>query len=230
MLQAAALGAAASPSPAAGDGAIAVCDTAAGLSAINAPEAQLVIWRRDLPAALTRGLEDLHPDSLPHTRLLVRPADLRAALAPDLDAAQMPTGPTRDHLLEDIGGLVTLFARVTERGLVDVRLERLDHDACWKFHRDRVKARLLTTYRGPATEWVHPDFAQRAVRDQKSYDGPLERMGQHDVAIFKGDRAGPDRGIVHRSPPVEGTGRTRLLLVLNERSAVSPDPWGLSGR
>ena len=109
--------------------------------------------------------------------------------------------------------------------MVDVRLERISHDSCWKFHRDCVEARLLTTYCGSATEWVQPIHAEQALREQKSYNGPLERLRVHDVAIFKGNRAGPNSGIVHRSPPIVGTGQTRLLLCLNKRSVASPEPW-----
>ena len=109
--------------------------------------------------------------------------------------------------------------------LVDVRLERVSHDSCWKFHRDFVEARLLTTYRGPGTEWVQPIHAERALRAQKRFKGPLEHVRGNDVALFKGNCAGPGSGIVHRSPPIAGTGCTRLLLALNRQSAASPEPW-----
>jgi hypothetical protein len=82
-------------------------------------------------------------------------------------------------------------------------------------HRDCVEPRLLTTYRGPGTEWVQPCHADRAVRAQKRYAGPIERLQRHDVAIFKGCCVGEGRGIVHRSPPISKTGLTRLLLCLN---------------
>ena len=204
---------------------IETCGAAEGLAATSNPGTELVIWRRALPLYLQARLERMDASCLPDIRVLVQPSDLRRAVEPHFDDCGMPPGDVRDLLLGDIDDLVSAFARITQSDLVDVRLERVSHDACWKFHRDCVEARLLTTYRGPATEWVQPIHAERALREQRSYKGPLERLRVHDVAIFKGSCAGPGGGIVHRSPPVAGTGCTRLLLCLNKLSAASPEPW-----
>lgn len=204
---------------------IGICDAADGLAAITKPEMELVIWRRALPLCLQTWLERLDASSLPDIRVLVQPTDLRRAVEPHLDDCGMPPGDMRDLLLHDIGDLVAAFARITRRDLVDVRLEHVSHDACWKFHRDCVDARLLTTYRGPGTEWVQPIHAEQALREQKRFKGPVEHLTNHDVAIFKGSCAGAGSGIVHRSPPMAGTGQTRLLLCINKQSAASPEPW-----
>ena len=137
----------------------------------------------------------------------------------------MPPGDMRDLLVVDVDDLVSAFAGIARSDLVDVRLERVSHDSCWKFHRDFVEARLLTTYRGPGTEWVQPTHAERALRAQRRFKGPLEQISGNDVALFKGNRGGPGSGIVHRSPPIAGTGCTRLLLALNKPSTASPEPW-----
>ncbi|RMB02928.1 DUF1826 domain-containing protein [Eilatimonas milleporae] len=203
-----------------------ICDGADGLAAITAPATELVIWRRALPSGFRAWLENLDASCLPDLRVLVWPGSVRQAVAPHLDECGLPRGDMRDALIADVENLVLAFSRITGSDLVDVRLERVDNDACWKFHRDCVEARLLTTYRGAATEWVHPLHAERALSEQKAYTGPLEHLRAHDVAIFKGSCAGPGSGIVHRSPPVAGSGRTRLLLCLNKRSVASPQPWG----
>ncbi len=204
---------------------IGTCDAAEGLAAIGDPGMELVIWRRAQPRRLQAWLERMDAPCLPDIRVLVQPRDLRRAVEPHFDDCGMPPGDVRDLLLGDLDVLVSAFARITRSDLVDVRLERVSHDACWKFHRDWVEARLLTTYRGPATEWVQPIDAERALREQKSYEGPLERLRVHDVAIFKGSCVRSGSGIVHRSPPVAGTGCTRMLLCLNKPSAASPKPW-----
>ncbi len=204
---------------------IATCDVAEGLAAINRPDVELVIWRRALPLSMQTWLERMDASCLPDLRVLVRPCDLRLALQPHLDDCGMPPGDMRDLLIGDVDDLVSGYSRIARTDLVDVRLERVSHDACWKFHRDCVEARLLTTYRGPTTEWVQPIHAERALREQKRFKGPIEHLRIHDVAIFKGSCAGPGSGIVHRSPPIAGTGRTRLLLCLDKRSAASPEPW-----
>lgn len=209
---------------------VATCDAADGLAAINRPDTDLVIWRRRLSLDLQSWLDHLEASCLPDLRVLVRPSDLRPALQPHFDDCGVPQGRLCDLLVRDVEDLVSTFSKITRTDLVDVRLERVDHDACWRFHRDCVEARLLMTYRGPATEWVLPIHGERALREQRRFKGPIEHLGKHDVAIFKGSCAGPGSGIVHRSPPIEGTGRTRLLLCLNKRSTVSPEPWSRDDR
>jgi len=194
----------------------------AGLATINEPALDLAIWRRTLPDGLQAWIDALDVSRLPNIRILVDPDILKVRLAALLDACGMAPCTERGLLIEDVDLLIKDFARITESTLVDVRLDRIDSDACWKFHRDNVEQRLVTTYRGPATEWVVPANAERAIDEQRDYDGPLERFERHDVAIFKGSSAGPARGIVHRSPPIAGTGTTRLLLCLNNRSVTSP--------
>ena len=206
-------------------GSIATCSSVEGLADIGRPDLELVIWRRVPPPGLRTWLEGMDASCLPDIRVLVQPSDLRRAVEPFLDDCGMPPGDMRDLLISDVHDLVSAFAGITRSNLVEVRLECVSNDACWKFHRDCVEARLLTTYRGPATEWVQPHDAARALREQTQYKGPLERLRTHDVAMFKGSCAGPGSGIVHRSPPIAGTGQSRLLLCLNTRSAASSEPW-----
>ncbi len=204
---------------------IETCEAAEGLGAITRPDVELVIWRRSLPLSLQTWLERLDVTLLPNIRLLVRPEDLVRAMEPLLNDCGLPKGKMRALLVRDVDNLVSAFARVARTDLVDVRLESVGGDACWRFHRDCVAARLLTTYYGPATEWVRPRHAEAALRTQKRFKGPIEHLRAHHVAIFKGSCAGPGSGIVHRSPPIAGTGRRRLLLCLNKPSAASPEPW-----
>lgn len=194
---------------------IITCTTIEGLRTMTRTAPELVVWRRTLPLCLGRWLDRLPPFALPTLRVLVGLDDLRETLSRLLDSSGMPPGPMRTLLVEDIRLLAHAFAAVAGTEQVDCRLERVEHDACWKFHRDCVAVRLLTTYRGPGTEWVAPCEAERALRDQKSFTGPIERLRPHDVAVFKGSRAGPGGGIVHRSPAVAGAGLARLLLCLN---------------
>ena len=201
------------------------CDTRAGLDSINAPDTELVIWKRSLASDLQDWIDRTDAASLPHVRLLIKPEEIRPALEPLLDDCGLRAGDMRDLLVADVTDLVIAFADITISDYVDVRLERVSHDACWKFHRDSVDTRLVTTYRGPTTEWVRHAHAQQAINRQREFRGPLERLGDGDVAIFKGNRTGPNKGIVHRSPPIAGTGLTRLVLCLNQRAEPSPDPW-----
>ena len=204
------------------------CASAEGLSGFVAEGTELVVWHRTLPSCFQIWLDGVDPSNLPEARFLVRPGELPSAAETILDECGTPAGEMRELLIDDIHELVSRFADITRTDFVDVRLERISHDSCWKFHRDNVEARLLTTYRGPATEWIQPPHAEQALREQKDYAGPIEALQGNDVAIFKGRAAASGSGIVHRSPPIAGFGRTRLLLCLNQRSEVSPTPWPLS--
>ena len=206
-------------------GPIEECETAQGLAKIKEPGKELVIWNRALPLSFARWIDQLDTSHFPDLRILVSPKDFKTAIEPYLDNCGMPAGLMRASLSSDIHHLVGAYAEITGCDLVDVRLESVRNDACWKYHRDSVDTRLLTTYRGPTTEWVLPRYSEQALRDQRNYTGPAESLGLHEVAVFKGSRAGSVDGIVHRSPPIAGTGLTRLLLCLNERSAASPEPW-----
>ena len=200
-------------------------ETREGLANISEPATELVILGRSLPYEFQEWLEELDASQLPHLRILIEPDELRAAIEPRFHNCGMASGEMQDLLIGDIEALVSAFSAVTQSSLVVVRLDRISHDACWKFHRDTVETRLLTTYRGPATEWVLPEHAARALREQKKFTGPIGRLRDHDVALFKGSEAGTGRGIVHRSPPIVGTGCTRLLLCLNLPSDVSPEQY-----
>ena len=201
---------------------VSTCHAIDGLADIRSPDQDLVIWQRNLPGSLSTWLDGLDADNLPDLRVAVRPGDAQRALIPHLEECGMPAGTMRDLLLSDVSDLACVFAEITHSEFVDIRLESVSHDACWKFHRDYVEARLLTTYRGPATQWVQPQHASQAIEEQRDFGGPMEQMTAGDVAVFKGSCAGPGCGIVHRSPPIEGTGCTRLLLCLNQLSEASP--------
>ena len=209
---------------------IRTCGSMSGLTAIGEPSTDLVIWKRALPPQLRDWLNQIPVSALPDLRVLIKPGELRPALEPLLSTCGMRAGDMRDLLIADLANLIQVFAGITASARVDLRLERVNDDACWKFHRDSVDARLITTYRGPTTEWVKPSHGERAIREQKEFSGPLERLGAHDVAIFKGSRASTGNGIVHRSPPIAGTGCTRLLLCVNKPSAASPNPWVAGSR
>lgn len=192
---------------------------------IDDPAVELIILERSLPAELGCWLDGLPPHQLPDGRVLVSEADLPAAITALLQSSGTPDGPMRDALQRDVLYLATVFLTTMATDTIDIRLEVIQHDACWRFHRDCVEARLLTTYRGPGTQWVSPGCSATAIAQQESYQGPLHEFPRYAVGLFKGSCAESATGIVHRSPPVAGTGTTRLLLCLNLPSAASPDLW-----
>ncbi len=115
---------------------IQTCDSRKGLNAIKKPGAELVIWQRSLPMGFREWIDRTEVSMLPDLRILVQPDALRPALEPLLDECGLSANEMCNLLIDDIESLVSTFADVTRSEFVDVRLERIDHDACRKFHRD----------------------------------------------------------------------------------------------
>jgi hypothetical protein len=176
----------------------------------------LAVWTRRAPPGLAAWLDALPPECLPHGRFVCEPEKVSARLAVLCDKAGLGHGRARALLIADIANLATRFARIAAVRRVDLRLEALDHDSCWRFHRDRVGLRLNATYRGPGTQWPPLELAARASRAQRRYRGTLNELPRFAVGLFKGERRAGAAAILHRSPPIAGSGTTRLFLCLNE--------------
>ncbi len=194
---------------------------AAVLAALRQPGIELALWQRGADprlAALVEWLQTLPPAQLPVCRMNLQPAEAVAKLNAAFDISDTPHSALRWTLVADIADLVARFAAITGCDTVRLRLDAIPNNACRRWHRDCVPLRLITTYRGPGTEWVAPGQGQ-AVIAQPDLDAPYSaQVAPLDVALFKGcgwPEAAHDSGIVHRSPPIEGLGLTRLVLVLN---------------
>ena len=185
------------------------------LAGIATGTTTLAIWRPSAPAGLAEWLDGLRPAQLPEGQFVAAPGHATAPLQRLADAVALSASPERDWLIDDIAMLVDLFARIARCAAVNVRLEAIDHDACWRFHRDYVGLRLNTTYRGPGTQWLPPERAEAALRAQRRYRGPLNELPRFSVGLFKGVVQAGNDAIVHRSPPVARHRLTRLFLCLD---------------
>ncbi|WP_437926760.1 DUF1826 domain-containing protein [Sorangium sp. So ce291] len=183
----------------------------ADLSEIAAPEVNVCVLRRGVdPDVDGFAREWLLPRPLSET-LHVDPG------APDLAAlaAGAPPSPGREAFLQDVRGLISLFADLTGCPRVGVRLARLDKPMCPRLHADMVTVRLVTTYVGPGTEWAEHEAVRRDRLGHRANGIPdevsgvlragarLRRMEPFDVGLLKGEAwpGNQDRGAVHRSPP-----------------------------
>lgn len=178
------------------------------LEDVTAPDCNLAIWRR----ASIVGLPTLLVGSVSDLRFATKLSDLPRRLPSELDANHFPDGPVRDDLVADICQLGVRFCDVLALEALDVRLEVVTTDSCRKWHADYVKARLITTYIGTGTQWLEADDAERVKRNLEPVR--IREMAPGDVGLFKGKLA-TETPVIHRSPPIAGSGETRLLLVLN---------------
>jgi hypothetical protein len=113
------------------------------------------------------------------------------------------------------------FATNMELGVVEIRLERIVTNACRKFHADYVTARLICTYAGQGTQWLDSeDAAGCDCGDPHN----IRQLSTGDVALFKGRLWSAHAPAIHYSPPIEGTGEERLVLVINPGEPAADEP------
>lgn len=127
---------------------------------------------------------------------------------PDAIKAELRALPAA--LQEDMLDKVARFCALMQVPEVGVRLEGITGNACTKVHADYTDVRLIQTYAGPGTDYApHGDA-----------DAPLERVPTGWIGLFKG-RAYPRQSAsghapcLHRSPPIEGSGARRLVLLID---------------
>jgi hypothetical protein len=205
---------------------IAVVKQPAGLAKIRDANVQLAVWRRASVPQFVVALSDpaIAPSDLPRFEGIVPSTGASEAVREQLSLQKRLalTDGDVDELATDIDRLVRVFAKLTKSKEVFVKLEVLADNGCKFWHQDSVSFRLVTTYRGPCTEWVPPDASKATLRRKSADSTRAQSLCHHDVALFKGrgetshgDSLLNHPGIVHRSPHIAGSGIHRVALVLD---------------
>lgn len=131
-------------------------------------------------------------------------------------------------LFKDIYNLVNLFCNLFDEKRAWVRLDSIDKPMCPRFHTDYVKCRLVTTYVGPATQWLPHELVNRSKLghgnqgqpDNKSglfvENADIEQLNVGHVALLKGEswEGNEGAGLVHRSPHAKN-GYSRLYMTID---------------
>lgn len=196
----------------------AVQDAAVGVAAADQPDdlksflkpgCAAAIWRRQPKSALQDWIDRLDPETLPQGRLSLHRTAVRGALSELFGIAGTPACSERDWLLEDISALADLFADLMQVSHLRIRLDAVKTNACRKFHIDAITARLVCTYRGAGTQYgISRDGSDPARVFTTPTGAPILLRG----TLWPEK---PASGLLHRSPPIEGTNETRLVLVLD---------------
>lgn len=188
---------------------VAVADRPEDLKKFLHPGCAAAIWRRQARPGFQDWIEALDPALLPQGRVVLQPGAVPAAVAAFCDAARTPISPERDELIGDISGLAEIFAKLMQASYLRLRLQAVTTNACRKFHIDAITARLVCTYRGQGTQYgISTDGRDPTRVFSLATGAPILLRGS-----LWPDRPAP--GLLHRSPPIEGTGETRLVLVLD---------------
>ena len=188
---------------------VGVADDPTSLSSFVQPGCPATIWQRQTPRKVQNWLDNLDPEVLPCARVIL-PVDAVAETVPRLcDVAGLPTGPERNWLQEDIVFLADTFAQLLSARFLRLRLDVVTTNACRRFHVAAITARLVCTYRGTGTQY---GISQDGAEPDRIFTVPTGAP-----ILLRGTLwpAQPPSGLLHRSPPIEGTGETRLVLVLD---------------
>ena len=188
---------------------VGVADTPEGLSAIHGSGCAAAIWRRRPLPGFQAWIDALEPQQLPRARVMLRPEAVRDAAFEICAASGTPEDAQRGHLVGDMAALADIFSGLMRARWPRLRLDVVTTNACRKFHIDAVTARLVCTYRGTGTQYgISTDGADPRRVFTVPTGSPVLLRG----TLWP---EGPRSGLLHRSPPIEGTGETRAVLVLD---------------
>jgi len=188
---------------------VGVSDTPDGLAKIAMPGCAATIWRRQLTSDFQTWIDTLDPLKLPKARLVLRPEAVKDKVRHLFEIAGMEDVTERAWLEEDISDLAARFAEVMRAPYLRLRLGAITTNACRKFHVDAIYARLICTYRGTGTQYGISLDGEDPKR--------VFTVGTGSPMVMRGTLwpQNPPSGLLHRSPPISGTGETRLVIVID---------------
>ncbi|RJG47786.1 DUF1826 domain-containing protein [Motilimonas pumila] len=195
----------------------------ATLTDIYQEDVNMAIWQRTLPPSLTATVAAFVA-SQPHFQasMTVSPSTALGSIQEAFSDSAL------DEVSANIAELVDMFCCLFELERVGLRLTVLERAMCPKFHVDKVPCRLVTTFQGVATQWLHHQDVNRAklgmasigLTDSESgiyqQQTDIQSLRCGDVALLKGERwqGNENAGLVHRSPAIDSS-ESRLLLTLD---------------
>ncbi|PWB32255.1 DUF1826 domain-containing protein [Pseudomonas sp. SDI] len=163
----------------------------------------MAVWQRRLPAQIEDFVSILLSLKPSLAESLVVDTDPDAD-APPLDSLASGYADLQGYagFIADVRWLVGAYACLLDARRVGLRLRVLERAMCPRFHVDHVPLRLITTYGGPASEWLD--------------NGQIRQLATGDVALLKGEKwlGNEGAGLVHRSPALV-EGERRLILTLD---------------
>ena len=179
------------------------------MAVIRDPGCAVALCQRQPDRNVLEWLERLDSDRLPKARVILPPDRISEALEQICDISDTPDCEERNRLIDDVTKLAKVFADLMKTAHLRLRFDVVTTNSCKKFHIDRITARLLCTYRGTGTQYGF------------SIDGPepdhILTVPTGSPIVLRGSLwpETPKSGILHRSPPIEGTGEYRSILVLD---------------
>ena len=193
------------------------------LGEIYEDDVNIAIWQNSMSSSmLIQADEVIKQNETLNLVIAATPSDVHAQLKHVNELAN------QSELCSHIQILVDMFCTLFELKRAGLRLAILEKAMCPKFHVDRIPCRLVTTFSGPATEWLsaqHVDYsklgkASFGLTDDQSgiyqLDQDIQKMNVGDVSLLKGTgwQNNEHTGLVHRSPAQLNNER-RLVMTLD---------------
>ncbi|MEM7241687.1 MAG: DUF1826 domain-containing protein [Pseudomonadota bacterium] len=179
------------------------------LECFKDPDCAAAVWDRQLQPSFQAWLDGLSPDQLPKGRIVLPRNAVAGAVEQLCAIAGTPECEDREYLVNDVTALSEMFADLMNASYLRLRLDVITTNACRKFHLDAVKARLVCTYLGTGTQYgTSGEGTDPTTIDTTPTGAPILLRG----SLWP---TSPKAHLKHRSPPIEGTGETRLVLVLD---------------
>jgi hypothetical protein len=154
-------------------------------------------------------LDGIDGEALPRARVVLPRHAVGEVVQQLFDMANLTDGAERAWLQQDIIGLADILSDLMNARYLRLRLDVVTTNGCRKFHIDVATARLVCTYRGTGTQYgvsSDGDDPRRVFTVQTG--APILLRGTLRPTE-------PPSSLLHRSPPIEGTGETRFVLVLD---------------
>lgn len=188
---------------------VAVMDKLEEFDVFRKPGVAASVWRRQLPEDFQLWIDTLEVEKLPSARIIVHAEVVRDAVEVICDKAGIPNNLMRRTLVDDVVLLSDEFAKLMDTKSLRLRFDVVQDNACEKFHIDAITARLVCTYRGMGTQY---GISTDGLEPKRIYTVPTGAP-----MLLRGSKwpEPPHSGILHRSPQIEGTGMTRLVLVID---------------
>ncbi|WP_052480878.1 DUF1826 domain-containing protein [Gilvimarinus agarilyticus] len=192
---------------------------------LHKAEVNLCVWSRELANDITR-YSDYLLSQYPYATEIRVLGDMKI-LAETLRNS-LPMHNQREAFIDDICVLADMLICLLDAKAVGLRLCVTRTASCPRFHVDKLGCRLITTYRGKATEWLdninldRTKLGRGALGKDDSKTGlylnsqAVQKLDRGDVALLKGELwpGNEGRGIIHRSPKL-GENERRLFITMD---------------
>ena len=199
-------------------------DSSLELSKIYDEKINILIWKRVINDKLLNASEYVlskHPELA--ISEVIKPEEIKDILIQEIDSSEEVTS-----LSKDISEIVKLFCMLFNVNSVWLRLDAIDKPMCPRFHADYLKCRLVSTYKGPATQWIPHNLVNHSKlgsgnegKSEKESglflkDEDIKQLNIGDIGLLKGEawEGNQGGGIVHRSPHSEDS-KQRLYMTID---------------